>query len=323
MKRSVIVLLVIALVLVARLAAHSATAKVVFRAESEVTPGSAVYLKDVASIQASSKMAVKLSEVNVGAAPLAGRSRTVDVAYLKQKISYQTHNAEVTVSGPSQIKMTGKCTKITAQELTEAAKQYALDNLPKDNREYDVSVDAITKDIIAPASLEVKIKPEQLSDDLHPGLNPLRLNIEADGRVISTTFASVRVKMTAMVLVASDTIQKGSPLTGSNTIWDKRDVTKLADAIISKGDESTGDWVAKRTIRAGNILTNADVESPAAVSKGDNISLVVRCGGVVLHTSAEAKQDGKIGDTIRVLALTSTGEVRAKVTEPGVAEITR
>jgi flagella basal body P-ring formation protein FlgA len=53
------------------------------------------------------------------------------------------------------------------------------------------------------------------------------------------------------------------------------------------------------------------------------VNLVVRCGNVVLHTTAQVKQDGRAGDTVRVVSAVSQDEVRAQVVEPGMVEIAR
>ncbi|MCX6345959.1 MAG: flagellar basal body P-ring formation chaperone FlgA [Armatimonadetes bacterium] len=322
MKNSVFNTTLLALAIALSIEANAATAKITFKAEAQVKPGVSVMLSDIAAIQAPKDIAGKIGQIVVAQAPLAGYSRSLDANYIKQKICYSSPKSTVvSTSGANTILISGMCTKVTANELLETAKQFATEHLPKDSRTYEVSVDQISRDIIAPAGVEVKVEPELLSSELHPGLNPVKLVVKADGRSISTTYASVRVKVTAIVLVASDVIERGSSLSSQNTAWDTRDVSKIPDAITNNGSDDYQTLVAKKTVRPGSIISTGDAELPTAVKMGDSIIIMVKSKNVVLTITGEAKQSGKIGDTIRVLTPISSADVRAKITEPGMAEI--
>lgn len=321
MKHTIFLMTLIALVIGLGCKVNAAAAKVTFRAEAQVQPGFDVTVKDVAEITASGDIAAKVGAVQVARAPLAGQSRTMGTDYIKRKIVQAAGQAAVEVSGPANIKLIGQCTRVSGQDLADAAQEYAYQLIPNDGRDYEVSVDPISREVIAPEGSDIRIDAETISNEMKPGLNSVRLSVKADGKSVGTTFASVRVKVTASVLVASDQIEKGAPLTDRNTVWDKRDVSKVTGAITDKGASGFQEFVAKKTIRPGTVITSADVAFPDAIRQGDTISLVVKCGKVVLQTSAEAKQTGSVGDTIRVLSPVSTGEVRAKILEPGLAEI--
>lgn len=303
--------------------AHAAatTARVTFKPEADVQPGTNVLVRDIASVQATAGLAEKIGQVVVTRAPLAGQSRTLDAGYIKGKIAFAQPKTLISALGSQQVKITGACVRMTGRDLTDTVKDFALRHVPNDGREYNVTVDPISREVVVPAGEVVSAEPELLSDSLHAGLNPVRVNIKCGGRSVAATFASVRVTMTATVLVATDQIERTAGLSTGNTTWDKRDISKVPNAIIDKGDSAYRDFVARRTIKPGAVITADDVTLPAAIKQGDTISLVVRCGKVVLQTSAEAKQTGSVGDTIRVMSPASSGEVRAKIIEPGLAEI--
>lgn len=313
-------IITILLILAIRASAYGATttARVTFKPEAEVQPGGSVTVNDIAAIQAPADLAGRIARLSIARAPLAGQSRTLTAGYIKQMIARAEPKSTISVAGPDRIRVTGISSKVTGEELVEAARNFATESTPKDGREYEISVDPISREVIVPGGGAVSIRPEFISGSMRAGLNPVRLSVDVDDRGITTVYASVRVKVTATVLVATDQLQKDGELTTGNTIWDKRDISKFPNAIIDKGDKG---YVARKTIKPGAVITSNDVALPAAIKQGDTISLVVRCGGVLLQTSAEAKQTGSVGDTIRVTSPVSTGEVRAKIIEPGLAEI--
>jgi len=313
-------IITILLILAIRASAYGATttARVTFKPEAEVQPGGSVTVNDIAAIQAPADLAGRIARLSIARAPLAGQSRTLTAGYIKQMIARAEPKSTISVAGPDRIRVTGISSKVTGEELVEAARNFATESTPKDGREYEISVDPISREVIVPGGGAVSIRPEFISGSMRAGLNPVRLSVDVDDRGITTVYASVRVKVTATVLVATDQLQKDGELTTGNTIWDKRDISKFPNAIIDKGDKG---YVARKTIKPGAVITSNDVALPAAIKQGDTISLVVRCGGVLLQTSAEAKQTGSVGDTIRVASPVSTGEVRAKIIEPGLAEI--
>lgn len=320
MKRTALLTIIIALS-AALVQASPVMTKVTLKTEVDAQPGTNLTLKDVAGIQAPKTVLDKIGGVLVARVPLAGQSWVMSADSVTRKIVQAVPDAKVTMLGSAEVKITGACSKITAQELAENARQFVLERLPKDNREYDVTVDPVCRHIVAPSGADIKISPEFIAGDIRPGLNSVRLNVTGDGKSLGVTFASVRVKITATVLVAADIITRDTPLSARNTVWDKRDVTKLTNAIVDKGDDSFGQFVAKKTIEPGTVITFADITLPAAVKKGDTIALTVKCGNVELKSTAEARQDGAIGESIRVQTPVSSCEIKAKITEPGRAEI--
>ncbi len=321
MKSRLIITILLILAIRASAYAATTTARVTFKPEAEVQPGGSITVKDIAAIQAPADLAGRIARLSIARAPLAGQSRTLTAGYIKQMIARAEPKSTISVAGPDRIRVTGMSSKVTGEEMVEAARNFATESTPKDGREYEISVDPISREVIVPGGGAVSIRPEFISGSMRAGLNPVRLSVDVDDRSVTTVYASVRVKMTATVLVATDQIQKDGELTTGNTIWDKRDISKFPNAIIDKGDNAYQGYAARKTIKPGAVITSDDVALPAAIKQGDTISLVVRCGGVLLQTSAEAKQTGSVGDTIRVTSPASAGEVRAKIIEPGLAEI--
>jgi flagella basal body P-ring formation protein FlgA len=323
MKRAILILLVVVMMVVACVAAHSATAIVTLRPDSEVRSAQPVKLADIAGIDAPKELAARVGNISVGAGPLPGQRRSIASNYINMKIKAARLEKVAKLIGPEKIDIVGKCARFSADELSEQAKAFAVEQLPDNGMTYDVVIDRSPREIVVAQGENIQVRPRLMGENLKPGVNTVILDVTANGKTMATTSAALTVKAVAEVMTATSTIRQGEALTSSNTSWESRDVTKIRDAVIRGAVGDSQDWIARRTIQPGSVITSQSVELPPTVKRGDTVSLVVTCGNVTLHTTAEVKQDGRTGDTIRVLAAVSNGEVRAKVVEPGLVEIVR
>lgn len=323
MKRSILILLVVTGVLIARAAAYPASAKVTLRGETQVRSAEPVRVKDIASIEADDELASKLGDVVVGAGLAPGSRRTIDSRYIKVKLNAAGAGESIAVDGPGRITVTAKCVKISPQELADAARDFVLSQLPQNNRTYEVVVQRLPRELVLPDEGGVEIRPRIMGSSLRPGPITLAIDAVVDGRRVATTSAALQINAMADVLVATATIRQGEALTAQNTTWEQRDVTRIAKAIVMGPGGEMQDWVARRTLNSGRVITSADVALPPTVRRGETVTLMVRCGKVTLRTTAEARQNARTGETVPVRSSASRNDVRARVVGPGLVEINR
>jgi|GEM_PF-912878 len=328
MKRAILLLMVITGMILARALAHAGTpsrspsvCKITLHSCAAVATSRPVTVGDIATVEGPGSIAGKASAVVITSAPLPGTQRTIEAEYVKLKLSAAGFGA-AKVCGAAKIAMTGKCTRISPQTLEDLVKDYAGEMLPKDGLTYDIAVERSPRELVLPDDPAIEVKPRLFSSAIHTGVNTVAIEASLAGRSICTTTAVVRIKATAVVLIAAATIDQGQALTDQNTKTEARDITKIKDPI-SAGAGNPQGWVARRIIQPGSVITAADVALPPDVRLGDQVTLTVKCGSVAIRTSAEARQDGRVGDTIRVRSSVSSDELRARVTSAGSVEIAR
>ena len=323
MKRSILIPLVIAGLLLARAVAHSAQPrlKITLPAQIEVMTSQPVSLKDVARIEAPKAVSERIGQIIVTSAPLPGEQRSVEATYVKLKIA-SAGFADAVVTGAERITVAGKCRRITPRQIQDMVKEFALSTLPAGGLVYDVEVERSPREMVLPDDPAVEVKPRLYSSSVHTGTNTIALEASLNGRTLQTRSVVARVKATADVLMAIDAIRQGEALTEQNARIESRDVTKLKDPILQMPGEGR-DWIARRAIQAGSVITSSDIALPPAIRTGDTVTLTVKCGSVALRTSAEARQNGRVGDSIRVRSGVSKEDVRARITGPGAVEIAR
>lgn len=335
MKRALLVLIVVTVVLLAR-AAHAGTPshrisppvqtakaspKITIPADAQVATDRPVTVAQVARIDAPKSLSARIGDVVITSAPLPGSQRSIESEYVRFKLA-SAGFADVKVTGAARITLTGKCRRVSPQVLQETVKDYAMDLLPKDGLTYEIEVERAPHEMVMPDDPAIEIKPRLFSTAIHTGVNTMAIDASLAGRTLSTTTIVLQIKATAVVLIAADTISQGQALTAQNTKTESRDVTRVAAPVAASSLDTQG-WVARRPLRPGAIITADDVALPPDVHSGDQVTLTVKCGAVSIRTSAEAKQDGRIGDSIRVKSSVSNEELRAHVISPGTVEIVR
>jgi flagella basal body P-ring formation protein FlgA len=100
---------------------------------------------------------------------------------------------------------------------------------------------------------------------------------------------------------------------------------RVAQSRLTRGTLlDAGDLVglsAKRQLRPGLALRDADFEKPLVVRKGDAVTMVFRAAGVELTTRGKAMSNGGQGDTIAVVNVQSLKQVDAVVTGAGAVSV--
>lgn len=324
MKRTLLMLMVIVGALAITTVAQSAQspAKIVLQSQVEVATSEAVSLKDIAKIEAPTPVAAKIGDVCITSAPLPGENRPLEASYIKLKLSAAGF-PDAKMTGSEKITVTGKCKRISAQQMADSVKEFTMGLLPQDKDiVYDVAVDRSPREMVLPDDPAVEIKPRLYSSAIHPGVNTIAIEAVLNGRTLMTRNAVARIKATANALMAVDAIPQGQALTEQNTKIEQCDVTNIKNPVLQLPGEDNA-VVARRTIQAGKVITSVDVAQPPVIKSGDTVTVTVKCGSVSLRTSAEAKQDGHIGESIRVKSDVSSDDVRARVVGPGEVEISR
>lgn len=322
MKRSILILLVIALVLISKAFAHSAEMKVTLLTRLEVANAEPVRIKDIATISVPSELKDRIGNVMISTGPIPGEERPLQSNYIRLKLNAAGFE-KVKLEGSDKVVIVGKCTRITPDMMDDEIRTYVNSQIPNDSFTYDLTFQRSPREMVLSEENMPELKPRILCGEIKPGINTIAVDAVVEGKTVATRNAVVEIRVVANVLVAKDIIAQGQAISDVNTSWEQRDITKIASPITMTGNSDIGGLVARRTIRPGSTICTPDVTLPSVVKSGDSVALTVICGNVTLRTTAQAKQSGKLGDNVMVQSAVSAGTVRARVTGPGAVEILR
>ncbi|MDH7602767.1 MAG: flagellar basal body P-ring formation chaperone FlgA [Armatimonadota bacterium] len=299
---------------------RSAVLKICLPARVEVQCAKPVKLGDVAKVQGPAYVVEKARAITIALGPLPARAVDLDSEQLRQRIQAELH-FPVEINGARNTTLVGKSLCFKSAELAVFAKEYMQSQLTATGTShYEVSVNRVPSDLIVAAGNSCELRARVLNPTVGSGPKLVAVDIVVDDRVSATTSVGLMVREFSQVLVSTRSIRQGETISPDNTCWEIRDITRIKSPIKPEAGCVDG-WVAKRSIDAGTVLTIVDVAPAFVVRRGDTVSVNVKCGKVALHTVAEVKQDGRVGDLVRVRPSMSSQDIQARVVEPGVVTI--
>ena len=123
--------------------------------------------------------------------------------------------------------------------------------------------------------------------------------IEARGKS-SMTYLSIKLKLFRIILVAVKSINKGEMLNPSCFDLQKTDVSGLRGTPVTT-IEGIELYRAKSMINPGAVLTEEYIEAMPIILSGGKVNAHSISGNVVVSIEAFARQDGAVGDVLRII----------------------
>lgn len=146
----------------------------------------------------------------------------------------------------------------------------------------------------------------------------LRLELRCADTPGWTQTLSTQQNLVLPVLVLAVAVERGQAIESRHLAREAINVSRAPRGFMVAADEALG-MIAKRRLRAGQLLTPSLLDAALAVRRGQSIRLVAEDQGVVAATQGEALADGHIGASIKVRNLASKRIVDARITAPGEA----
>ncbi|MCF6270926.1 MAG: flagellar basal body P-ring formation chaperone FlgA [Melioribacteraceae bacterium] len=122
--------------------------------------------------------------------------------------------------------------------------------------------------------------------------------IDKKGNKKRTTI-SVRIKIYEKVYISTKDTKKRDPINVSDFKLVEKEITALRGNIVASLGEVIGAR-AGRNIRKGDILTTESIENMPVIFPGDKVRAASIIGNVLISFSAFSRQEGSIGDVIRI-----------------------
>jgi flagella basal body P-ring formation protein FlgA len=149
---------------------------------------------------------------------------------------------------------------------------------------------------------------------------PARYTLFAGGARVGSAVATVQVA--ARHVRATRAIGRGEALAGG-------DVTEVDGVLVDqpiKRLPALQDVIGarvRRNVAAGEAITAAVIEVPAAVRSGETVATVIRVGAVEAEGKGVVSGSGHVGDVVRVTPPGTRRPLKARVVAPGRVEIIR
>ncbi len=146
------------------------------------------------------------------------------------------------------------------------------------------------------------------------------VTLSQDNGVSSEQWVSADVQQVREVLVARRTLHRLDILEQEDVAFQSmrvrhqraRYATDLAQVIGKRLTQS---------LRKGMPIRSVQLEEAPLIRRGERVTITFRSGGLKIITAGEAKQDGRLGETIKVVNLDSQKMIFAEVFDSGDVRI--
>jgi flagella basal body P-ring formation protein FlgA len=132
-------------------------------------------------------------------------------------------------------------------------------------------------------------------------------------------YVPVEIRIYRNVVVAARALHRGDSLAENDLKVEQRDVLAPGSPPITRLGDAIGQSL-RRPLAENAVLTASVVELPVLVRRGDRISISSRTGGIAVRASAQALDNGRYGEMIRVRNTQSEKVIEVRVTGAGEGE---
>jgi flagella basal body P-ring formation protein FlgA len=208
--------------------------------------------------------------------------------------------------------------RISEDEIIKLLRDYVKNEL-MEGIDVQIEIRDIPDDILVYKNkYELRVVPKpQLK---LKGNRTFHMELYEDGRLKRKFIVQARVRTFDYVLIANRRIKQGEIISEGMFSVRKVETTFLRDDYVGKLSEILGKRLRK-SIMAGEILFANYVEDIPLVKRGNKVRIQVISPVVKVETEGIAKQDGWLGDEIRVLNLSSKRVITAKVAGKDIVRI--
>ncbi len=136
-----------------------------------------------------------------------------------------------------------------------------------------------------------------------------------------------RVRLLGFVEVMLPVVVLKHPLARHNLIHqedlglEKRPLSRLPKDVFTKREEAVG-LRTRMSLRAGQVLRRSQVEEVPLIKRGRLVRIVAEGPGFIVTAVGEARQDGRLGEIIKVRNLKSKREIFARVVDAETVKVT-
>lgn len=126
----------------------------------------------------------------------------------------------------------------------------------------------------------------------------------------------LRATLSAEVLVVTQPVASGQPVTEDALQLQRRDISQTPDALSTLEPGQA----ARSTLRVGQLLQKRLLAAAIVIKRGDAVRIQASRGGVSVEGAGEALDSGARQALIRVRNSASGRVIQARVLEPGLVE---
>lgn len=280
--------------------------------------GNQVLLRDLLSPADATRLDQLSGPIRLFRAPEPGMTRKVSRQTLARLVGRQVKGDQLRLTGAGSVTISRQGIWIEPEDMTAALGDYlasAAKRLPGVELRFE-NIYLPSRFMVAEGRIKHQVIP---SNPQVIGSRRMTLITRVDGRVVANQSIQVTIKASAQVVVVTEGMRRGARISMSDLVLQQRDISTLAEPFLAV-DQLLGKKV-KQSVRQGEALQRHQVEFPPLIKRGKRVTIQIHRRGLLLSASGEARQNGELGETIRVRNNRSQREILCRVLSPDLVSV--
>jgi flagella basal body P-ring formation protein FlgA len=151
-------------------------------------------------------------------------------------------------------------------------------------------------------------------------MGKITVGVRCNGSNPWSLFVPVTVKVMTKIVVAANSLPRGSIIQPSDVTLELRDISRLHRGFLEDTQAVVGKKLRQRVGR-NQVVTPSKLVAPLSVKRNNRV--IIRASNKIVQVSMAGKalQNGSLGQIIRVKNESSNKEIDAKVIAPGIVEV--
>jgi flagella basal body P-ring formation protein FlgA len=257
-------------------------------------------------------------DIAVAQAPKAGQTLTLDARFLQQVA--RAYRLDWKPGSKYQKIVIGRMSQRVTAPMVREAIVIAVQERIGSSTDLDIVLDGGDLELDLPTDVENSVAVSAINFDPNSNRFAAILVAPADGPPIIQRNVFGTVYEMAQIPVPKRLISAGATISADDLEWQPVHLRRLAGNSLTDAEQLIG-RVAKRPLKAGQILRQSDVAVSPVIRKNDLIRLVVKTGQMTLSVQGKALQDAALGQTIRVMNVNSNRQLSGTVVDAGTVAV--
>jgi flagella basal body P-ring formation protein FlgA len=257
-------------------------------------------------------------DVAVAQAPRPGQTLTLDARFLQQVA--RAYRLDWKPASKFQKIAIGRMSQRVTATMVRTAIADAVQARIGSSADLDVAVDGGDLELNLPTDVDNSVTVSAINfDPVSDRFAAILVAPAAGPPIIQRTVFGTVFEM-AQVPVPKRLISAGAIIGAGDLEWQPVRLTRLSGNSLTDADQLIG-RMAKRPLKAGQILRQSDVEVSPVIHKNDLVQLVVKTGQMTLSVQGKAMQDAALGQTVRVINVNSNRQLSGTVIDAGTVAV--
>ena len=277
-----------------------------------------VLLRDLLSPADAARLEQIAGPISLFRAPEPGKVRKVSRETLARLVSRQIKPDQLRLTGAGSVTISRKGIWIEPEEMEAVLGDY-LASVASELPGVTLSFEKLylpPRFMVAAGKIEYQVIP---STRQVIGSRRLTLITRVNGEVVANKSIRVALKASAQVVVITSDLRRGETLTASSLELREQDISGLDEPFFAF--EPLLGKQLKQSLRLGQPVLRRQVEFPPLIKRGDRVTIQAQNPGIQLNAMGEARQNGELGETIRVRNNSSLREILCQVQAAGLVSV--